>query len=168
MPSLIVMILILITLKGSLSMQFTNNSRLGALVLFSLVSFNALAQGSPHTWHTVSANEGAWEARLQIINEGGSFVGRDGLALTTFTVSPTQPQDFGFVLAPEDDFNVAYTLTLTQKKPTFAFLHFSSKACVYVVTANGPAQPDIRATSFHGANCESKVMKGIGENFIVS
>jgi hypothetical protein len=148
-------------------MKIKPNLALSSLVIASLLSVNALAKPAPHTWHTVSTSDGAWHARLQMINEGGSFVARDGSALTTFAINPNLSQDFGFIFDADADFNVAYTLTLVQDEPKNA-KSFSSKACVYVITASGPAKPDIRASSFNGAKCESKIVHGVGEDFFVS
>lgn len=140
---------------------------LSGLTMLALLSFNASAKTSPHTWHTVRSGDGIWEARLQMINEGGFFESRDGSRLTTFVISPDKSQDYGFSFDPDADFNIAYTLTLTQKS-TGKPLRFSSKACVYVITAAGPANPDIRPVSFHGATCDFKIMRGVGEDFWVS
>ncbi|VVC76515.1 hypothetical protein AQUSIP_18280 [Aquicella siphonis] len=127
---------------------------------------SAWAATAPHTWHTVTSDEGVWDARLQMINQDGGFEARDGSALSAFTISPGKPQEYGFSFAKNADFDVAYTLTLTQRSSDR--MHFSSKACVYVVTASGPARPDIRASSFNGAICEWKTVPGVGEDFIVS
>ncbi|CAE7754213.1 ANKRD17 [Symbiodinium microadriaticum] len=42
---------------------------------------------------------------------------------------------------------------------------FTSMACVFVITAKGPAQPDVRAESFNGAICHWQVNPGYGENY---
>lgn len=133
-------------------------------LLLSVSLSNTLASPTPHTWHQVSSQNGTWQATLKMINENGSFVSRDGLPLTTFTVSPNQAKEYGFVLNKGDDFDVAYTLTLTQNDSKNSF---SSKACVFVITAAGPAQPDIRSESFHGAACGWRVVPGVGEDFTV-
>jgi hypothetical protein len=52
-------------------------------------------------------------------------------------------------------------LTLTQKTITA----FSSKTCVFVVTAQGPADPDVRYFSYHGAVCGTTTVPGVGEDF---
>lgn len=139
---------------------------LAALTLFThtaMAGTNTATPPKPHTWHTVSTNKGVWDGRLQIINENGSFVSRDGSPMTTFTISPNQPQDFGFLFTPDADFDIAYTLTLTERDSK----NFSSKACVYVITAAGPANPDIRPSSYNGAKCDWQVVHGKGEDFFV-
>jgi len=129
---------------------------------------NAMAEShsKPHTWHTVRALDGQWVAKLQMLNESGSFVTREDTALTAFTLSPSHSQDYGFKFAPGADFDIAYTLTLTQTNAAMT-PQFVSKACVYVVTASGPAKPDIRVSSFNGAKCDWNVVAGIGEDFTV-
>lgn len=141
--------------------------KLGIITMLTMLSFNILAKNSPHTWHTVSAHNGSWYGRLQMINQGGLFVGRDNAQLVTFTISPNKTQDFGFIFDQNANFDVAYTLTLTQEKSKNLMM-FASKACVFVITASGPAKPDIRVSSFNGAQCAWKIIDGIGEDFFVS
>lgn len=136
--------------------------------LFSLMTTSAIAAveltHKPHTWHTVNASDGIWDGRLQMINEEGSFVDGEGAPLTQFTVSPQKPQVFGFLLTANDDFNVAYTLTLVKRDKNPQFV---SKACVYVITASAPAKPDVRPSAYNGAECNWKVVSGRGEDFFV-
>ena len=134
----------------------------------ALIFISNLALANPvHTWHHVSTTEGVWDARLQMINEGGMFVTKDGSTLTDFTVTSSTPMEYGFAFDEGDDFNVAYTLTLTQRD-TGVFRRFSNKACVFVITAAGPAQPDIHASNYNGAKCSWKVVKGYGEDFFTT
>ncbi|CAE7431716.1 ANKRD17, partial [Symbiodinium sp. CCMP2456] len=44
---------------------------------------------------------------------------------------------------------------------------FTSMACVFVITAKGPAQPDVRVETFNGAICRWQVNPGYGENYEV-
>lgn len=138
-----------------------------SILIFSLFSSITMANEQPHTWHTVQSQNGRWHAQLQMINQKGSFVSRDGSPINTFTIDLNKPQDYGFVLDPDNDFDVAYTLTLV-KEESEKTKQFSSKTCVYVITASSPAQPDIRPSSFNGAKCEWIINHGIGEDFIVS
>ena len=132
----------------------------------ALTSNCALAEGkTPHTWHTVSTASGTWEAKLQMLNQGGSFVTREGALINDFAISPSHSQDYGFIFDDGDDFDVAYSLTMVEKSSNA--LLFKSKACVYVITASGPAKPDIRVSSFNGAKCDYKVIHGVGEDFMV-
>lgn len=138
-----------------------------ALLLSFLLNAVAYAEPTPiHTWHTVSSKHGAWQATLQMLNQGGKFVTPSGTPLTTFTITPSNPQIYGFGFDQSDDFDVAYTLTLVDTSKSKQ--HFQSKACVYVITASGPAQPDIRASAFNGATCNYHVVHGRGENFEVA
>ena len=132
-------------------------------LMITMTSTSAIAD-TPHTWHVVNSNKGNWDARLQMISEGGHFVAHDGSLLSEFTVNPLKSQEYGFVLDASDDFNVAYTLTLTQKDPQ----QFSLKACVFVITATGPGKPDIRVASYNGAECTWKDVPGRGKDFFVA
>ena len=136
-------------------------------LIAALASPCALAGNpTPHTWHTVTAASGTWDAKLQMLNQGGSFVTHDGLVVNGFSISPTHTQDYGFIFNNGDDFDVAYTLTMIEKSAHA--LRFQSKTCVYVITASGPAKPDIRVSSFNGAKCDYNVVHGRGEDFTVS
>ncbi len=136
--------------------------RLLISALLSLTASVADAQ-NVHTWHTIAANTGVWQARLQMINEGGRFVSRSGIALNQFLVSPSHSVDYGFAFPKGTDFDVSYSLTMTKEDKK----SFTSKACVFIITANKPADPDVRVESFHGAKCDWHVVKGVGENFTV-
>lgn len=137
-----------------------------SLLLLATLSATCYAANAPHTWQTVISENGTWHARLQMINEGGNFVARDGSPLNEFVINTNYPKDFGFSYDIGDDFDVAYTLTLTQEAATKS-QRFTSKACVYIVTASSPGKPDIRTSSFNGAQCNSSMTKGV-ESFIVS
>lgn len=144
-----------------------NIKQLSIVLSLAFVCMSGFASSIPHTWHTVSTTNGTWNAKLQMINQNGSFVNRDGASISEFTIHPAQSYDYGFVLDPHNDFDVAYTLTLVQQsRPNSP--NFSSKACVYVITAASPANPDVRPSSYHGADCKWNVVHGVGENFQVS
>lgn len=117
-----------------------------------------------HTWHTIFAEESVWNGNLQALNQASQFVDQKGSLFNHFTLDKNNPITFGAIFSPEDDFDVAYTLTLIAKTP----VAFSSKACVFIVTALGPAQPDIKSISYHGARCEAIRVPGVGENFYVA
>lgn len=79
-------------------------------------------------------------------------------------VSSGEAQQFGFGFDNHADFNVAYTLTLTEQEGIDK-LRMSSKACVFVITAKGPAMPDVTPISYNHAKCTWKVVPGTGEDF---
>lgn len=134
---------------------------LAAVTLFG--ASMAQAAAPVHTWHTVSATNGSWQARLVMMNENGKFYNRAGSPIWDFNVNSSTPYDYGFGFERGSDFDIAYTLTVIEKtKPSFV-----SKACVYVITASGPGKPDIRTSSFNGAKCDYKIVSGVGEDFIV-
>ncbi|OGT46607.1 MAG: hypothetical protein A3E83_07335 [Gammaproteobacteria bacterium RIFCSPHIGHO2_12_FULL_41_20] len=128
----------------------------------------ALNTCDTHTWHTIISNEGNWKATLQVINqmEHAWFTDQSCSRIHSLGVSPMNLAQFGFGFDSQADFDVAYTLTLVQDKNP-ATSHFTSKACVFVITAKGPANPDVAVNSYHGAKCDWKVVKGKGEDFYV-
>jgi hypothetical protein len=139
------------------------NKILLTLILFFVTSI-ALANNPIHSWHNVTSQNGQWHATLKGINELSNFVAADGITpVSTFSVNPQSSFKYGFSFDPKDDFNVAYTLTLTQESVE----SFSSKTCVFIITANGPANPDIRPISYNGAKCEYTVVQGVGEDYSV-
>lgn len=134
-------------------------------VLPLAISTYSHAQSVPgvHTWHMVkTTNTSNWQGTLQVINEKATFVKPDGSTFNTFSINAENPLKYGFAFDPNDDFDVAYTLTLTEDAKAFV-----SKTCVFVVTAKGPAIPDINAIAYNGANCTYKVVHGVGEDFYV-
>lgn len=115
-----------------------------------------------HTWHEVTSKSGSWKITLKMINQNGQLVDPSCADITETGLTPDNPLNYGFKFSKDADFNIAYTLTAVSEERGF-----ESKACVFVITANGPAQPDIQALSYHGAECLWHVVKGVGENFIV-
>ena len=136
-----------------------------AMMLVSLMSVLSTAIANPpHIWQTVSATQGNWQGKLQMINQGGYFVNCEGNQINQFSINKGQSFDFGFSFDKGDNFDVAYVLTLVLKTPPA----FVSKACVFVITASAPAQPDVRVSSFNGAKCDYNIAHGKGGGFIVS
>lgn len=136
------------------------------LSLCALMSASCVAYAKDervHTWHKVIATAGTWQAKLSMLNQGGHFVDRGGHHVSEFIINKDQNAEFGFVFDQGDDFDVSYTLTIIQKTSQA----FVSKACVYVITAKGPAQPDVRPLSYNGADCQYRVVAGVGEDYIV-
>lgn len=138
---------------------------LAALMMGSLFSF--ASAGEVHTWHKITAASGSWNASLRMISQEGFFVARDGTRLSDFVVEPNKPFEYGFGFPNTVNFDLAYTLTLTEQFKD-SRRYFQSKACVYVISAKGPGNPDITALSYHGATCNWKVVKGVGEDFMVA
>jgi len=140
------------------------------------LSANAFAMNNPigskpcnsHTWQHIYAIQRNWHVSMQIINEAdyGFFVGDDCKTINSAEVDPSGAQQFGFNFKPGADFDMAYVLTLTEKKAELT-PQFTSKTCVFLVTATGPAQPDITVKSFNGAQCDWKSVPGMGEDFYV-
>ena len=93
---------------------------------------------------------------------------------------------YGFQTTEDDTFDVVYSVMIIRtalegeepmpvspslKNPlNFASsrkLLINSVGCIYVVSAAGAAQPDIRANVYNGAMCMWERVPGIGENFLV-
>lgn len=125
----------------------------------------ANANQCAHTWHDVVSNHGSWEVTLQVISQvgHGALVDKNCQPMTKGEINPTKLIQYGLTFDEQADFNIAYTLTAVEKGQGF-----DRKACVFVVTANKPADPDIRVSSFHGASCDWYVVPGVGENFSVA
>lgn len=137
-----------------------------ACFFFSLLLVSGLGAANAcgiHTWHTINALDGQWHVTLKMINQQGLFADRDCNPISEARINPEQPLVYGFGFPRDADFDLAYTVTAVKKEAGF-----QSKACVFVVTAKGPAQPDITALAYHGAECQWKVVKGVGEDFTVS
>jgi hypothetical protein len=84
-----------------------------------------------------------------------------------FTVSETSPFVYGLIVSGQDDFNMLYSLTLTQQvvpDPSQS----NSRICVYLIGAERAAYPRIIPVSFHGnTSCTWKSIEDQGENFWV-
>jgi len=117
-----------------------------------------------HVWDTVFSKNGTWTVTIQPLNEKSSFVKPDCSPISSFMIDSSTSQQYGFSFPSGDDFDVAYTLTLVQQNTT----QFSSKACVFIVTAKSPANPDIRTENFNDATCTWESVPGIGEHFYAS
>ena len=115
-----------------------------------------------HTWHNVNSKEGQWNITLQTISQEGSFSDSVCNSINSAILSPESTFIYGFGFSRDADFDIAYTLTAVRMEPAF-----ESRACVFVITAKGPAQPDITAISYHGAVCEWTRIPGVGEDFVV-
>ncbi|CAM2755565.1 hypothetical protein [Legionella worsleiensis] len=126
-------------------------------------SVNALPYCSGiHTWHNVYAKNGQWKLTLQAINQEASFADSTCNSVKGALLDSESPFVYGFGFSQDADFDIAYTLTAVQQGPAF-----ESRVCVFVISAKGPAQPDITALSYHGAECEWKKIPGVGEDFFV-
>lgn len=127
-----------------------------------------------HTWHTVVSLNGTWYGALHLLTEnehGVSFV--DGTPShapikNPFELFESSFFDYGLVISEQDDFNMLYSLTLTQQvvpDPTQS----NSRICVYLIAAQRAACPQIKAISFNGnTTCLWSTVPGRGENFWVA
>ncbi|RAP37580.1 hypothetical protein B1207_05255 [Legionella quinlivanii] len=137
------------------------------LAVFCLMALGGFAFAfSPrcdvHTWHDIRSTEGNWKITMRMISQTGLLVDESCQPVNEFKISPRQGLRYGFGFSDNASFDIAYTITAIREAPGF-----ESQTCVFVVTANGPAQPDINALAYHGANCDWKVVPGIGEDFTV-
>ncbi len=142
--------------------------RIMTCLIFSYLIYLPYAYATAvHTWHDVTTDNGTWHGRLALITSDQAGYFTDKAAnnkgqIYDFELDSQKIFIYGFGFEfGKTDFDVAYTLTLYQTG-------FASKACVFVVTAKGPARPDVRISSYHDAKCNYEVVHGRGENFSVS
>jgi hypothetical protein len=115
-----------------------------------------------HFWQKISAIKGGWQVIQTMINENGQFIDIQQCAehnLYSYAVSEGSNNQNGFRFAQGSDFNIAYTITAIANISA----NFTAKSCVFVVTANGPAQPDVHVINYNGANCDSQYIAAKGE-----
>ncbi|WP_367607786.1 hypothetical protein [Legionella sp. W05-934-2] len=118
----------------------------------------AFSQCAIHTWHPIYSNKGEWQVTLKVINQNGYFVDKACQPIETGHTRPDTPMTYGFGFSLDATFDIAYTVTAV-KQDTQAF---ESPVCVFVVSASGPAEPDVTALSYHGAQCEWKKVARTG------
>lgn len=121
-------------------------------------------EATAYTWHTVRTSAGEWTANIGMINEAGFFVNRKGERINSFLIDANHSYDFGFGFDDNADFNIAYSLTVVQNEKV---KQFTSKACVFIITATAPAKPDIKTMSYNGAKCDSVTVPHQGVDFNV-
>jgi hypothetical protein len=142
-------------------MNLIKNSKvLSAIIALSVCTATQANVSNVHTWTTVYSLNGTWSGTLSSINEHATFVDANGQPMSQFTIDELTPVKYGFSFGENDDFDVAYTLTMTQKNTQQSNSLFSSKTCVFVVTAISPAHPDIQMIPYNGAQCTSEALGG--------
>lgn len=124
-----------------------------------------------HTWHNVTGHgTDEWHARLAIItaDESGYFTDDRGVSqgpVYDFDVHPGTVARFGFGFDIfHANFDIAYTLAAYTKGGD---AEFDTPACVYVVSAKSPKNPDIRTETYGGTTCSWHVVNNVGENFVL-
>lgn len=148
--------------------------KLSAIALFATTGLTLA--GNVHTVHHIyaqneSSNLKPWNVRIVDIapNETAFFASNnitsDNL---NFSVTKDKPADYGFGFKANSDFNVAYTITAIDSSQSSDAWQHKTKSCTFVVTANGPANPNISITNYQGANCSYKVIPGEGEDFYLA
>ncbi len=111
----------------------------------------SLRECEAHTWNNIISESGVWSGQLASIYEKSYFVTPNCHKFNHLTISSNLT--YGFIYADNANFNLAYTLTLVSDNPQPLM---SSKACIFIITAFKPADPDIKALSYHGASCTYK------------
>ena len=121
--------------------------------VLSLLLFNYGTYASQncvvHTWHDITAEQGEWQLSMRYISEQGEFMNRDCLPQYDAIVDPNQSHRYGTVVTDDNTFDIAYTVTLVKQTEN----QFVSPACVFIVSAKGPAIPDVVIQSYNGAKC---------------
>ena len=125
-----------------------------------LASSSCLALAAkPHTTHTITSHGGTWHGKLVITsaNQPGYFLDNNGQnhgnswAFDLTSNQPTLHYGFGFNVGAT--FDISYSLNLYKGSSYANKLGFSSQACEFVVTAKGPAKPDVQVIPYNGAKC---------------
>ena len=126
-----------------------------------------------HTWHNVFSLNGTWYGTLQVMTENEQdifFVENNtnqSYVQNPFTITESSSFVYGLVVGSQDDFNMMYSLTLTQKVVPEPF-RSNSRICVFLIGAKAAADPMILPVSFNGnTTCTWKSMFLKGENFWV-
>lgn len=131
----------------------------------TMVHSSVFAKPTVHTWHQVTALSGNWRTTISMISETdkGYFEDINGNPISTFNVNAENPQRFGFGVYEGADFDIAYTVTVTE----ISAAKFISPTCVFVVTASAPATPDITINRYNNASCDVGHALGEATDFIV-
>ncbi|CAF1292788.1 unnamed protein product [Adineta ricciae] len=136
-----------------------------------LLAYHSEQVSEVHTWHTITSFNGSWYGSLHVLtdNEQGVYF-IDGTANHSrienpFTVSESASFDYGLVITEQDDFNMLYSLTLSQQLEPDP-KQSNSRICVFLISAERAACPYIVPVSFHGkTTCLWESVEGRGENF---
>ncbi len=131
-----------------------------APLLSSLLCLSSFAT-TTHTLHNVTANAKANCQFSAAYENQFYFVDKSGASITTFTLEPNVPYQFGLVLSGGADFNMEYTMVCVADTGAFA----KRPRVTYVIGANGPADPDVKVVNDYGAEGSWKVIPGVGEDF---
>lgn len=128
-------------------------------------------KGNPvaHTWHNVTTSHGEWSGTLSVLNEQLTFVDPAYNNITQMRFNEKHGATWGTVIYDSDDFNVLYAATFIQQvnSSSIGSPNIALKTCVFIISAYGPADPQITPVSFNGgATCKWQ-SSGIGENYYV-
>ena len=132
-------------------------------------AFASSALAAPHTYDTVTSTSGTWQVSMAPLYEGASFVNEQNQTITAFPLTAQQPMKYGFVLPASADFNIAYAITAVQQTSHDKKIGIEpgTKACVFIVTATSPKNPNVKVVSYNSAVCNWGVVPGKGENYYV-
>ena len=141
------------------------------LFIFLLVPQNLLAENNsvdPHTWHITYVSDTAypWKCQLADAYENSFyFVDSDLNPVSEFEITAKTPFKFGFVIGNYSniDFNLSYTLICVQENGQERL----SPKTVFVIGANGPADPNIHIVNLYGSTGNYTIIPGVGENYYV-
>eukprot|EP01084_Bolivina_argentea_P248147 415063_1 len=140
-----------------------------------------------HTYHNITAIKGDWKVIISSVYQGSHFWNLTSCTEYSehphveFNLSQTK-KNFGFKSTINDTFDVIYSVTalLIEKQSkqieapkhpvslqTSRKLLIASTGCIFIVSAAGAAEPDVRANVYNGALCRWEVKDGVGENYYV-
>lgn len=113
----------------------------------SAYAFEHLGECGAHTWHEVTSKSGSWKITLKMISQNGQFVDPSCAEIIETGLAQNNPLSYGLKFSKDADFNLAYTLTAVSEEQGF-----QSKACVFVITANGIRNRIFRRLAIMGLN----------------
>ncbi|CAF1292890.1 unnamed protein product [Adineta ricciae] len=108
-----------------------------------LLAYHSEQVSEVHTWHTITSFNGSWYGSLHVLTDNEQ------------------------VITEQDDFNMLYSLTLSQQLEPDP-KQSNSRICVFLISAERAACPYIVPVSFHGkTTCLWESVEGRGENFSI-
>lgn len=133
-------------------------------VLFSV----SVTAADIHTWHNVTVTDPdhlSWKCQLSPVYETDMyFVDAEKKVITEFEVNGSKSSKFGFAFGSDVDFNLLFSLACARQDGRSQH----SPKTVFVIGADGPADPNIHINNFYNGTGTYTVVPGVGENFVLT
>ncbi len=143
-----------------MSMSMSTSTQV--LTMISLISM--VFALTPHTYHNVTVNDDAECQFSHIFENNFYFVDLStNNPVNKFSLSASGIFEYGFVITNKTTFNLLYGLTCVQNDNQTE----QSPKVMFVIGANGPAQPNINIFGYYGAKGTYEIVPGVGENYQV-